>query len=299
MVSSTSQAPSGAHEQIITVEGISYFTLHGVPNENPSDAPLVLLSHALMANHEMWKSTTTALHRAGYQTLVYDHIGHNRTPVPPSVDARESSTEKPLYHFDDFTRHMRELVRQKTGSTHVHAIVGCSMGGVLALRYAMLYPSDVDVVISCDAPGLTSLEAAKPLWTERIRQLERDVQTGEEKLFRATAERWVPGNTPEDGDARAAALEMVRRCSLGGYRICADAIRCYDYTEQLKEIKRARCMVLVGSEDSAVGPPEVLEDVARRIDGAEFVRVEGAGHLPPLQRSGEFNRTMLEFLRKR
>ncbi|KAJ9620188.1 hypothetical protein H2203_007953 [Taxawa tesnikishii (nom. ined.)] len=203
-----------------------------------------------MANHEMWKSTTTALHRAGYQTLVYDHIGHNRTPVPPSVDARESSTEKPLYHFDDFTRHMRELHGRRPRA---------------AIRDAL--PSDVDVVISCDAPGLTSLEAAKPLWTERIRQLERDVQTGEEKLFRATAERWVPGNTPEDGDARAAALEMVRRCSLGGYRICADAIRCYDYTEQLKEIKRARCMVLVGSEDSAVGPPEVLEDVARRIDG--------------------------------
>lgn len=282
-----------AQERIIPIEGINYYTLHTTPTHTPNNK-LVLLSHALMANHTMWTRATAALISTGYTTLAYDHIGHNNTPAPQSYT---SSPDDPAYHFDTLTRHMRELVRAVTGQTKVYAVIGCSMGGVLALRYAMLYPSDVSVVLSCDPPGLTSLPAAKPLWGQRIRQFEADVADGDDSLCRATAERWVPGSDAESVGAREEVLGMVRTCGIDGYRICADGIRGYDYVEALGGV-RARCMVLVGSEDGAVGPRSVLEDVAGRIGGCEFVWLEGAGHVPPVHRGREFNRVMLEFLGK-
>lgn len=277
-------------EKVIDVKGIEFYTLYEQPPNEPKDAPLVLLSHALMSNHRMWDATVIALNKAGYRTLRYDHIGHNKTPVPESYSPTE-----PAYHFDDFTHHMRELVRGVTDSTKVHTIIGCSMGGVLALRYAMDYPSDVENVISCDAPGLTSLEEAKPLWTQRIELFEQDVKSGQDTLCQKTVERWFPGSDPQTLEMRAEALQQVKTCSLDGYKICADAIRDFDYLEQLEAVK-ARTMVLVGSEDSAVGPKSVLKDVANRIKGSEYVFVEGAGHLPPMHRPEKFNEIMLGFL---
>lgn len=279
-------------EKTIDVKGIEFYTLYEQPPNEPKDAPLVLLSHALMANHRMWDATVSALTQGGYRTLRYDHIGHNKTPVPESYSPTE-----PAYHFDDFTHHMRELVREVTGSTKVHTIIGCSMGGVLALRYAMLYPSDVENVISCDAPGLTSLEEAKPLWSQRLELFEQDVKSGQDTLCHKTVERWLPGSDPQTLEMRAAALQQVKTCSLDGYKICADAIRDFDYLEQLDAV-RAKSMVLVGSEDSAVGPKSVLEDVASRIKDCEYVMVQGAGHLPPMHRPDEFNTIMLGFLGK-
>jgi 3-oxoadipate enol-lactonase len=55
-------------------------------------------------------------------------------------------------------------------------------------------------------------------------------------------------------------------------------------------------MVLVGENDEAVGPPEILKGVAEGIKGSEYVVVEDAGHLPPMHRAEEFERIVLDFL---
>jgi len=281
----------------IDIEGISYHTLYETPSTTSTSTPppLVVLSHALMSNHHMWDATASTLLSSGFSVLRYDHIGHNQTPAPKN---HNSSLEHPAYHFDDFTRHIRSLVLAATGSSQVYCLIGCSMGGVLALRYAMLYPNEIDRVISCDSPGMTSLKSAIPLWEERIELLKKDVENGTDELCRKTVERWIPGNLERDQSCRDLTLPIVKTCSLDGYRICADAIRTYDYHAELGNIKDVKCMILVGSEDSAVGPKRVLEEVAESIPGAEYVWLEGAGHLPPLHLPDEFGEVMLNFLKK-
>jgi 3-oxoadipate enol-lactonase len=168
------------------------------------------------------------------------------------------------------------------------------MGGVLSLRYPLLYPtSPPRFIISCDAPGMTSLEASIPKWRARISQFRSE---GVENLAAATTERWFPAPcTPE---VRAEGLDMTRTCTLEGYEICAGGIMGYDYTDELRVIdpQRTKVMILVGANDEAVGPREVLEDVAARIRGSTFVRMEGVGHLPPVHGRGEFERVVGEFL---
>jgi 3-oxoadipate enol-lactonase len=267
--------------QTTLISSIPFHTLL----EGPPSGPLILLSHALMANHHMWDSTVRHLHSLGYATLRYDHIGHNLTPIP-------TSGQKP-FHFDDFTHHMHSLVRTVCPGRTLHAIIGCSMGGVLAIRYAMLYPGEVAKVISCDAPGMTSLEASKPKWRERIAKFKAE---GVEDLARVTVERWFPDPCTES--VRAEGLGMTRTCTLEGYEVCAKGIMDYDYTGELAGIDPdlTKVMVLVGENDEAVGPREVLEDVARRIRGSVYVRMRGVGHLPPVHGKMEFERIVEEFL---
>ena len=61
------------------------------------------------------------------------------------------------------------------------------MGGFLVLRFAQMFPGTVKKVMSCDAPGLSSLQAAKPLWEERM------------TLFRNEGVRGLPGSLFNDG----------------------------------------------------------------------------------------------------
>jgi 3-oxoadipate enol-lactonase len=265
-----------------TFDGITFNILH----EGEPSRPLILLSHALMANLHMWDSTVPFLHRLGYSTLRYDALGHGKT---------SSCASRPIPNltFEDFTKHMHKLVHAVTGSQQkLAAVIGCSMGGVLAMRYAMLYPSFVDKVICCDAPGMTTMEAMPKMWQERVAKFEAG---GKEELCQATVSRWLPGDDDESQVARHQALEMVRSCSFEGYKACAYAISNFDYHAHLKEV-RVKAMVLVGELDSAVGPPEVLRDVAKQVPGCEYVMLGGAGHLPPLQRPDKFNAVVQRFL---
>lgn len=239
-----------------------------------------------MSNLHMWDATANALNEAGYRTLRYDHVGHHNTP--PAHDANAS------YHMDDLTRHAHQLVKERTGQSHVKAIIGCSIGGVVALRYAMLFPKDVDKVISIAAPGIKSPEAAAPLWTERIQLFEEDQKDGNDSLCHKTVDRWFPGGRVEDDDVRAEALRHVKTCSLPGYKVLADTIRDYDYADEVSGIHN-QCLIIAGSEDTAVDPGR-LREVAGEIEGADFVVMERTGHLPPMHRPDVFNKRMLRFL---
>jgi pimeloyl-ACP methyl ester carboxylesterase len=267
--------------QIISVNSINFFVRH----EGPKDRPLIILCHALMANHHMWDHTVPALHSAGFSTLRYDHVGHNKTTfATPEAIERE-------YHFDDFTRHIHTILERVSPGKHPFAIIGCSIGGVLALRYAQMYPGQLKKVISCDAPGLSSLPAGKPLWKERMAQFKAE---GVENLAKATVQRWMPDPCP-DG-VREAMLEQTLACTYEGYKAYANAVTNYDYDSGLAEIKTEQVMVLAGQNDTAIGPREILVRVAEQIAGAKYFLMEDVGHIPPFHDPGAFNKVMLDFL---
>ena len=207
-----------------------------------------------------------------------------------------SITGQLAYHMDDITRHMHQLVKDRTGQTHLKAVIGCSIGGVLALRYAMMFPKDVDIVIAVASPGVKAPEDKKTLWSQRIKLFEQDQENGEDQLARATVARWFPGDTPEDEAVRAESLKHVKTCSLTGYRLLADTIRSYDYSDDVARYPtKVRTLIGGGTEDGAIDLGG-LEDLAGKISGARFVKMEGAGHLPPMHKVEDFNNLMLPFL---
>ncbi|KAF2215935.1 hypothetical protein CERZMDRAFT_94322 [Cercospora zeae-maydis SCOH1-5] len=274
-------------EKIIYIDGIEYYTLQEKPSASQHNAnPPVLLCHALMSNLHMWDSTVKALNRASYTTIRFDHLGHNKTLPPHNLKAS--------FHMDDIARHMRQLVVSVTGQPKVKAVIGCSIGGVLALRYAILYPNDVENIISIAAPGIAAPVKAHKLWSQRIMQFEKDVTDGSDVLCRQTVERWFPGSRARDVDVRERALPLVKTCSLSGYRILADTIRDYDYEADVGKVE-AKTLIVAGSEDGAASSDD-LRGLSGKIAGAEYVCMDGAGHLPPMHMPEEFEELMLRFL---
>jgi len=276
-------------EETITIDTIPYYTIL----EGPINGPVIVLIHALMANHHIYDSTVLTLHKAGYQTFRYDHIGHNNT-APPTDSARN---RQGAFTFDDFCHHLNHIWNTVSGN-HGYtpaAIIGCSIGGVLAIRYHMLYPpppGKSTKIISMAAPGLSTLPSSPDKWKARIEQWRTDGTNTH--LASQTLERWFP-DRPPDFDMETA-RQIIESCTLDGYEICAWATMNFDYTDQLDQIKDGEnVMILAGEKDGNIGPREVLVDVSRRIERSKYVLLNGVGHIPPMHPQ-LFEPVMLEFL---
>ena len=54
-------------------------------------------------------------------------------------------------------------------------------------------------------------------------------------------------------------------------------------------------LIVVGGED-AITPPSDSEAMHAKIEGSRLLKIEGAGHVSNVERPGEFNRALAEFL---
>lgn len=144
--------------------------------------------------------------------------------------------------------------------------------------------------MSCDAPGLTSLDFAKPIWESRVAKFQAE---GVEDLAQATVQRWFPEPCPDT--VRQRMLGQTRTCTLAGYKACVNGITSYNYEPGLGDIRQEEVMILAGENDGAIGPREVLVDVAAKISGSKYVLMKSVGHLPPFHDPEAFNKIMLEF----
>lgn len=167
----------------------------------------------------------------------------------------------------------------------------------------MLFPEGVEKVVAVTTPGVAVQEAGREMWARRVEQFRAEVCDGTEELAEGTVRRWFPARSTlgtdgkdedEDEAVRRVALEQVKTCTFEGYRIMADAIRDYDYEEDVRGIQMD-VLVVAGSEDISV-PPKLLKELAAEIPGARYVCVEGAAHLPPMHKAEEFEEIVVPFL---
>lgn len=276
--------------QTVTVSSISYHTVLSGPSE--PDAPLVVLIHALMSSRCIFDSTVEALHGQGYRTLIFDLPGHGLTPPPASHKPGSIS-------FDTICHDLHEIIATTTSDEIPFAIVGCSIGGVLALRYHMLYPppsGQRTKILSMAAPGLSTLPEAPAKWANRLQRWRDDGHNRD--LATETLARWFPEPLPTDFDMNKA-REIVKSCTLEGYELCVWATCHFNYTDELGRIRDGEnIMILAGENDSNIGPRSVLENASKRIKGSKYLLLKETGHIPPMHWPDRFEEVMLDFIQE-
>jgi 3-oxoadipate enol-lactonase len=170
--------------------------------------------------------------------------------------------------------------------TEPAALVGASYGGKVCLEVASSRPELVTALVLLDAP-LPDHD-----WSEEIEEYgEREDALIEEGEFRAaaelTADFWL-----EDPSHRDRVIEMQERAfqlqagseaeELGADSIDLGAVR-------------ARTLVAVGELDKR-DFHRIAERLTAEIPGAAHRVIEGAGHLPALERPHETTRLVSNFL---
>ena len=114
-------------------------TVH-LRDEGPRDAPAIVLLHGSNADLHTWQPWTERL-RDEYRIIRFDQIGHGLTGPAPDGDYSTAAFVKTVDQVAD---------RLGLGK---FVLGGNSMGGKIAMAYAIAHPERLDGVILVDAGG--------------------------------------------------------------------------------------------------------------------------------------------------
>ena len=236
----------------------------------------VLLLHAGIADSRMWAPQISALEAAGHQVTAPDLPGYGETPLRPGEV--------------DYVGHTASLLDRPA------TVVGCSFGGRIALELAGARPDLVERLVLVGA-GLGSWA-----WSDEARsgfaQEEEALEQGDlAAAAAAQARMWLAADASVE--VRGLTEEMTRRSYELQLPVGDEVTAVWPdppAADRLAAIS-APTLVVVGSED-VPDIHEIANLLADGIPGAQRVVIDGAGHLPSLERPEELNRLLLEFLRQ-
>lgn len=186
-----------------------------------------------------------------------------------------------------------QFVRDRLPSGPV-TLIGTSLGGRVALELTLESPERVAALVLV-GPGLAGHEWSDELdafWNEEEEALGRgDLDAAAEVNVRV----WLADDA--EPEVRAFVAEMQRNAFVvqEGRELQLAQLDPPAST-RLAEIG-APTLVVTGDEDVR-DIHEIADKLAAGIPGAERATIAGSGHLPSLERPEEFDRVVLEFLRK-
>ena len=243
-----------------------------------SGEPVVLI-HGGFGDRRMWDDQFGSLAR-DYQVLRYDHRGFGRSPAP-------DSTYSPV----------RDLVQLLDGAEMDRAhLVGNSLGGALAITFAILHPERVRslTVVASGADGFRYPQSDIEAITEVIA-----LMRGGKKEEALT--KWLANPMLAVVNTQPAVRQKVERMvreNAGIWTMAAwpQQPLTPSARERLGRI-RTPTLVVIGDRD-ARSVQMFADSTAGMIPGAERVVMKGTDHLPHMERPDDFNRLLHEFLGK-
>ena len=126
------------------------------------DQPVVVLLHGKNFNGDYWAPTARFLQTLGYGVLIPDQIGFGKSSKP----------EHYQYSFAALATHTRDLMASLDIERAV--VMGHSMGGMLASRFALMYPHVVQQLVLLNPIGLENyLEHVEYKDTDFFYQIEQ------------------------------------------------------------------------------------------------------------------------------
>jgi len=244
----------------------------GYVDEGPKDAPVLVLSGSLGSTLALWEPLLPALSR--FRVVRYDHRGHGGSAAP----------EGP-YTIADLGGDLIGLL-DRLGVARA-SIVGISLGGMVGMWVAARAPERVErLALLCTSARLGPAEA----WKDRARFVRRD---GMSEVADAVVGRWVtPAFVQREPAVTNAMRAMIASTPPEGYAACCEAIAEWNFEDHLHAI-RAPTLVVAGSADEATPAPHA-HAIGARIPGARVVVVDGAAHVPVIERPERIAELLLE-----
>jgi 3-oxoadipate enol-lactonase len=242
--------------------------------------PPVVFLHGIGGNRTNWHRQLRTL--GGHATAIaYDARGYG-----------DSDDYAGDLRMDDFRRDL-DRVLDAFDAPAAH-LVALSMGGVVALDYALHSPARVRSLVLADT-GLGPAHDFPPDELERFLALRQAPL-----LAGATPAEIAPSvaRSLVSADAVPGALAELER-SLArlhreSYLKTLDTVTRYAGLRELHRVA-VPTLVLVGADDR-VTPPARVRAFAAQIPGARYAEIPGAGHLSNLEQPERFDALLLEFL---
>ena len=267
------------------------------------NAPVVVLMHGKNFCAATWHETALKLQKAGLRVIAPDQVGFCKSSKPLSYD----------YSFDELASNTHALLTSLKISQAT--VVGHSMGGMLATRYALKYPNQVTQLVMVNPLGLEDWKAlGVPLptleqWHARELQ-QTDERMRSYQLSTYYANEWKPEYEPWvqmiAGMYRGPGKETVARHSAQTFVMIFHQPVLYEFPNI-----KVPTLLLIGEKDTtAIGRDMASEPIkytmgnyralslkaVKTIPGAQLVLFPDLGHSPQVQNPDRFHTALVNQL---
>lgn len=254
----------------------------GTPN-----GQTVVLFHGMNFFAAVFETTIEALSEAGFRAIAVDRLGFGRS-------------SKPDFHYNHHipARNTKRLLDHL--ALDQVAVIGHSMGGVIATRFTSTYPEHVSHVIMANQIGLTDGRHGNE-WRDSSERLAGAMQTSYQSVLRGHRRyyhgtwkneylKWVKvqyGLTLSGDWPRMAKV----RAALGATLYEDPVVHEWQYIEN-------KALVIGGELDGLVDDyPARARHVAEELQNAELFIFPGIGHNPVFEIPDRYHAELIRFLR--
>lgn len=248
-----------------------------------SGDPVVLLHAGVMPGRRMWDDQLQplALHS---RVIRYDMRGYGDTSSGPGG----YSGVEDLYGLLGVLG-----IEQAT-------LVGCSQGGTIALDFALEHPDMMTALVLVSAtPSGYQFEGEPP--QKLIEFMGAYQQQDVDRATELAAQVWFDGprRTPDQASpsGRRRARDLFREVIASrSIDLEGDGSPERPAANRLTEVGVPTLVIAGDQDDPSI--VQAAEHLASGIPEAKLVIIPGAGHLVNIEQPGEFNRAVLDFLRR-
>ncbi|MEL1254582.1 alpha/beta hydrolase [Flavobacterium sp. DGU38] len=264
----------------------------------------IVLFHGKNFNGAYWETTINALIKEGFRVIVPDQIGFGKSSKPDNFQ----------YTFQQFAENTKKLLAhlgiEKT------AVLGHSMGGMLATRFALMYPETAEKLILENPIGLEDWKLVVPYkpvdwWYEsELKQNYEGIKKYQmanyyDGKWNADFQKWAELGA---GWTTAPNYNIVAWNSALMY----DMIFTQPVLYEFKNIKSPTLLIIGTRDKTALGKPLVSEEVRKTmgnyaelgkktqkaIPNAKLVEIANTGHLPHIESFDQFIKPLIVFLKQ-
>jgi pimeloyl-ACP methyl ester carboxylesterase len=251
-----------------------------------------------------WQATIAVLSEVGYRVIAPDQIGFCKSSKPAH------------YHFS---------FQQLAANTHAllaslgitHAIfISHSTGGMLAVRYGLMYPDTIDQLVLVDPIGLEDWKARGVPWQSVDAWYQQELHTTAGSIRDYERTTYYAGTWQPDYERWVQMLAGMYR-GPGRDIVAWNSALLYDmiYTQpvfyELDQLTMPVLLMIGDRDTTAIGknlaPPAIRATLgnypvlgkaaAARIPHAHLVEFPDLGHAPQIQAPDVFHKALLDGLR--
>lgn len=274
-----------------------------VPATAAANGKTIVLMHGKNFCAATWDGSIKALSAAGYRVIAPDQIGFCKSSKPKQYQ----------FSFQQLAANTKALL-EKLNISKV-TVMGHSMGGMLASRFALQYPAETEQVVLVNPIGLEDWKALGVPFRTVDEWYQRELKTSADGIRNYQRNTYYAGQWRDDfepwvqmqaGMYRGEGREQVAWNSA----LTADMIFTQPVVYEFGQLAMP-VLLLIGEQDNtAIGKdaaPEALKvklgnyaklgpATAAAIPKATLIRFEDLGHSPHIQAPERFHQALIAAL---
>lgn len=268
-----------------------------------SNGQTIVLLHGKNFCAATWEKTIQILTEQGYRVIAPDQIGFCTSTKPTNYQ----------YTFQQLAKNTHDLLKSLDIAKVI--LLGHSTGGMLATRYALMYPQDTQQLLMVNPIGLEDWKAKGVPYRTVDEWYARELKTNYDSIKAYEQKTYYMGHWSAEYDRWVDMLAGLN-AGEGKEKVAWNSARIYDmiFTQPVYyefSSLQVPTVLFIGTADttaigSDIASPEVKskighydvlgKEVVKLIPDAQLIEFSGMGHAPQMQDSQRFHKKLLDVL---